>query len=48
VNVFGAGSMYWSWGLDDYGVFEGLRGSLLSDIIDRMTWNFLEAAGIKR
>jgi hypothetical protein len=48
VNVFGAGSMYWSWGLDDYGVVEGLRGSLLSGIVDGMTWNFLEAAGIKR
>jgi hypothetical protein len=48
VHVFGAGTMYWSWGLDDYGVVEGLRSSRLSDIIDKITWNFFKAAGIRK
>jgi len=45
-NVFGAGTMQWSWGLDDYGVQQGLRTSRLSSVIEMMTWNLLEAAGI--
>ena len=45
-NVFGAGTMQWSWGLDDYGVEQGLRTSRLSNVIEMMTWNLLEAAGI--
>ena len=47
-NVIGAGTMQWSWGLDDYGVKEGLRSSRLSSAIETMTWNTLEAAGIPR
>jgi hypothetical protein len=38
--------MQWSWGLDDYGVQQGLRASRLSSVIEVMTWNLLEAAGI--
>ena len=45
-NVFGSGTMQWSWGLDDYGVQQGLRASRLSSVIEVMTWNLLEAAGI--
>jgi hypothetical protein len=45
-NVFGAGTMQWSWGLDDFGVQQGLRTSRLSNVIEQMTWNFFEAAGI--
>jgi hypothetical protein len=44
--VFGAGTMQWSWGLDDYGVQQGLRTSRLSSVIDRMTWNYLTYCGI--
>ncbi len=47
-HVFGAGTMQWSWGLDDHGVGQGLRSSRLSNVIEKMTWNFLEAAGISR
>lgn len=46
-HVFGAGTMQWSWGLDDYGVQQGLRTSRLSTIIERMTWNMIHASGIK-
>ena len=45
-SVFGSGTMQWSWGLDDYGVEQGLRTSRLSNVIEKMTWNFLKAAGI--
>ena len=47
-NVFGSGTMQWSWGLDDYGVKEGLRTSRLNSAIETMTWNLFEAAGIAR
>lgn len=46
--VFSPGTMQWSWGLDDFGVGQGLRTSRLNSIAEIMTWNFLEAAGIKR
>ena len=46
-NVFGAGTMQWSWGLDDFGVQQGLRTSRLSEVIKIMTWNLLNAAGIR-
>jgi len=46
--VFSPGTMQWSWGLDDYGVEQGLRTSRLNSVVETMTWNFLEAAGIKR
>mmetsp|Transcript_29721 Transcript_29721/g.61103 ORF Transcript_29721/g.61103 Transcript_29721/m.61103 type:complete len:593 (-) Transcript_29721:240-2018(-) len=47
-NVFGAGTMFWSWGLDDYNVQQGLRPSLLSKVIEKVTWNLFEAAGVKK
>ena len=47
-HVFGAGTMQWSWGLDDYGVQQGVRDSRLSKVIEKMTWNFFEAAGIQK
>ena len=46
-HVFASGTMQWSWGLDDYGVQQGLRTSRLSKVIERMTWNLLNAAGIR-
>ena len=47
-NVFASGTMQWSWGLDDYGVVEGLRSSRLNTVIEKMTWNLLQAAKIER
>lgn len=47
-HVFSPGTMQWSWGLDDFGVEQGLRTSRLNSIAEIMTWNFLEAAGIQR
>jgi len=47
-HVFGAGTMQWSWGLDDFGVQQGLRTSRLSEVIKIMTWNLLNAAGIRQ
>uniref|UniRef100_A0A7S4MHL7 N,N-dimethylformamidase beta subunit-like C-terminal domain-containing protein n=1 Tax=Odontella aurita TaxID=265563 RepID=A0A7S4MHL7_9STRA len=47
-NVFAAGTMFWSWGLDDYGVMEGLRSSRLNEPVERMTWNIFGAADIRR
>ena len=47
-HVFGSGTMQWSWALDDYGVLEGLRSSRLNEVIEKVTWNFFEAAGINR
>jgi hypothetical protein len=45
-HVFGAGTMQWSWGLDDYGVEQGLRSSRLSHVVETMTWNLFRASGI--
>ena len=47
-HVFGAGTMQWSWALDDYGVQEGLRLSRLNRVIEKVTWNLFKAAGITR
>ncbi|GFH57026.1 hypothetical protein CTEN210_13502 [Chaetoceros tenuissimus] len=47
-HVFGAGTMQWSWGLDDYGVEQGVRDSRLSTVVEQMTWNFFEATGIQK
>ena len=47
-NVFSSGSIYWSWGLDDYGVTQKLRTSRLNRAADIITWNVFMAAGIRR
>ena len=46
-NVFSSGTIYWSWGLDDYGVTQKLRTSRLSRAADIITWNLFMAAGIR-
>ena len=45
-HVFAPGTMQWSWGLDDFGVMQNLRGSRLSRVVDTVTWNVFLAAGI--
>lgn len=47
-HVFASGTMFWSWGLDDYGVEQRARSSRLSSVIENVTWNFLKAIGIQK
>ena len=47
-HVFGAGTMQWSWGLDDYGAEKKLRPSRLNSVAEKITWNFFKAAGIDK
>ena len=45
--VFASGSMQWSWGLDDFNVYQKVRSSRLNRNVHIITWNLLKAAGIQ-
>ena len=45
--VFASGTMQWSWGLDDFNVYQKVRSSRLNHNVHIMTWNLLNAAGMQ-
>jgi hypothetical protein len=45
-HVFAAGTMQWSWALDDFNVEQKLRPSRLSRVVEQVMWNLFQAFGI--